>query len=154
MCSAQQLAGTHQVVRDKTREATEAMEALQPDPTRPDALQWITSYASIYNSPGNPLYDLCLQGKAGADPRMLFSWFAGDHCTDPAFAESDEPEARANPSQPTWEDQGYLAQQKRRLPSHKYRRLHLNLPGLPDGAAHLRNLPAVSLPVRFLSAAL
>jgi hypothetical protein len=29
-------------------------EALAPDPTRLDALTWITSYASIYNSPGAP----------------------------------------------------------------------------------------------------
>ncbi|MDQ3777208.1 MAG: hypothetical protein M3461_24055 [Pseudomonadota bacterium] len=62
-------------------------EALAPDPTRLDALTWITSYASIYNSPSN-------------------SW--------------------GNPT--------YLAQQRRRLPSHKFRRLHLNLPGMPDGA--------------------
>jgi len=29
----------------------------------------------------------------------------------------------------------YLAQQKRRLHTHKYRRLHLNLPGASTGAA-------------------
>jgi hypothetical protein len=66
---------------------------------------------------------------------MLFSWYAADHCTDPDFAERETAEARANPSQPTWDDPGYLEQQQRRLPAHKYRRLHLNLPGLPDGAA-------------------
>jgi hypothetical protein len=35
----------------------------------------------------------------------------------------------------SWGDAGYLAQQQRRLPSHKFRRLHLNLPGLPEGSA-------------------
>jgi hypothetical protein len=35
----------------------------------------------------------------------------------------------------SWGNDGYLAQQKLRLPAHKYRRLHLNLPGAPDGAA-------------------
>jgi len=74
------------------------------------------------------------QGKAGTDPRMLFSWFGADFTTDPAFADLP-PERRANPSMASWGDAGYLAQQQRRLPSHKFRRLHLNLPGLPEGSA-------------------
>ncbi len=110
------------------------LEALQPDPTRPDALMWITSYDTIYSVPGVPLYDLKQKGKAGSDPRMLFSWYSGADCTDPAFAELP-PEQRANPSMQSWpEGAKYLAQQKRRLPTHKYRRLHLNLPGAPTGA--------------------
>ncbi len=109
-------------------------EALAPDPTRPDALTWVTSYASLYNNVGAPLHDMVKKGQAGDDPRMLFSWYSGDLCTDPAFADLDTPEARANPSVSTWEDDGYLAQQRRRLPSNKFRRLHLNLPGAPDGA--------------------
>jgi hypothetical protein len=108
-------------------------EALAPDPTRLDALTWITSYASIYNSPGNPLFDLMAQGKRGEDPRMYFSWYSSEFCTDPDYAEA-EPEARANPSMPSWGNPTYLAQQRLRLPSHKFRRLHLNLPGLPDGS--------------------
>jgi hypothetical protein len=110
------------------------MEALQPDPTRPDALQWVTSYASIYNVPGAPLHDLMAIGKAGADPRMLFSWYSGDLCTDPAFGDLP-PEQRANPSMASWPDgAGYLAQQRVRLPTGRFRRLHLNLPGSPEGA--------------------
>ena len=36
----------------------------------------------------------------------------------------------------SWGDGGeYLEQQRRRLPAHKFRRLHLNLPGLPEGSA-------------------
>lgn len=109
------------------------LEALAPDPTRPDALQWITSYDTIYNAPGVPLYDLKRQ--AGGDPRMYFSWYSGDLCTDPAAAVLDDPEAKANPSMGSWpEGRGYLEQQKRRLPTSKYRRLHLCLPGAPDGA--------------------
>ncbi|WP_409188750.1 hypothetical protein [Bradyrhizobium sp. RDM4] len=109
-------------------------EALAPDPTRTDVLQWITSYDSIYNSPGNPLYDLKQRGIAGDDPRMLFSWYSGDLCTDPHFAELP-PEYRANPSVASWpEGIAYIEQQRRRLPSHKFRRLHLNLPGAPNGA--------------------
>ena len=60
------------------------MEALQPDPTR-DVLQWITSYDTIYNVEGVPLHDLKQIGIAGSDPRMLFSWYSADLCTDPAF---------------------------------------------------------------------
>ena len=111
------------------------LEALQPDPTRVNSQVWITSYASLLHKPGVPLFDLTAMGKAGTDPRMLFSWFAADYCTDPEFSEL-EPELRANPSITSWPDgRAYLEQQKRRLPAHKFRRLHLNLPGLPSGSA-------------------
>jgi hypothetical protein len=53
-----------------------------------------------------------------------------------AFADLP-PEQRANPSKQSWGDGGeYLVQQRRRLPSHKFRRLHLNLPGSPEGSAY------------------
>lgn len=107
------------------------MEAMQLDPHRPDAMLWITSYASLFNYPGVPLYDLTLQGKGGLDPRMYFSWYGADYCTDPEFAALESPEARANPSVIPNE---YLDQQRKRLPAHKYRRLHLNIPGAPEGA--------------------
>lgn len=110
------------------------LEALAPDPSRLDSQQWVTSYASIYHRPGVPLFDMCQTGRAGTDPRMLFSWYAADYTTDPAFATAT-PEDRANPSRVTWNNPGYLAQQQRRLPAHKFRRLHLNLPGLPEGSA-------------------
>ncbi|TGP27357.1 hypothetical protein EN875_034010 [Mesorhizobium sp. M2D.F.Ca.ET.232.01.1.1] len=109
-------------------------EALAPDPTRTDVLTWIASYDTIYNVQGVPLHDLKQIGKAGTDPRMLFSWYSGELCTDPNFAELP-PRERANPSMKSWpEGEAYLDQQQRRLPTHKYRRLHLNMPGAPDGA--------------------
>jgi hypothetical protein len=111
------------------------LEALAPDPTRLDAQQWITSYASMYHRPGAPLFDLLAMAKAGTDPRLLFSWYAADFTTDPDFAELPA-EQRANPSMGSWNNPGYLAQQQRRLPSHKYRRLHLNLSGSPEGAPY------------------
>lgn len=112
------------------------IEALSPDPTRLDVLTWITSYSGIRHSPGIPIADLLRIGKAGDDPRMCFSWYAGDYTTDPALAGDDvTPERRANPSMAAWGNDTYLADQKRRLPTHKYRRLHLNMPGSPDGAA-------------------
>lgn len=109
-------------------------EALAPDPTRTDALVWITSYAGIRHAPGIPLYDFMQTGKRGDDERMFFSWYGADFSTDSAFADAS-PEQRANPSIASWGDTDYLAQQKKRLPAHKYRRLHLNLPGAPEGAA-------------------
>jgi hypothetical protein len=111
------------------------LEAMQLDPTRLDAMMWITSYASIYHKPGVPLFDLLATGKKGQDPRMFFSWYAADYCTDPS-RENLSPEGKANPSASSWDDAGYLVQQQSRLPSHKYRRLHLNLPGSPEGSAY------------------
>ena len=109
------------------------LEALQPDPHRPDCQTWITSYASIFHKPGVPLFDLMQLGKTGTDPRMLFSWYGGDFTTDPNYRDKS-PEERANPSLASFTP-GYLEQQQRRLPAHKYRRLHLNLAGLPEGSA-------------------
>jgi hypothetical protein len=105
------------------------------DPTRRDAQWWITSYASIYHRPGIPLFDLTRAGRAGTDPRLLFSWYSADYTTDSDFADA-APDVRANPSMASWSDPDYLAQQRQRLPMHKFRRLHLNLPGLPEGAAY------------------
>jgi phage terminase large subunit-like protein len=76
-----------------------------------------------------PLHDLKEIGFAGSDPRLLFSWYSADRCTDPNFAACD-PEQRANPSMASWpEGRAYLEQQRRRLPPSIYRRLHLNLGG-------------------------
>jgi hypothetical protein len=110
-------------------------EALAMDPSRTDTLQWITSYASIFHRPGIPLFDLMASAKKADDPRIYFSWYASDFCTDADF-ENLAPELRANPSVASWNNAGYLAQQQKRLPSHKYRRLHLNLPGSPEGSAY------------------
>jgi hypothetical protein len=100
----------------------------------PHVLIWITSYAGIRYAPGIPLYDLMQAGKRGDDRRMYFSWYGGDFTTDADAAELP-PEQRANPSMASWGNDGYLDQQRQRLPVHKFRRLHLNLPGAPDGAA-------------------
>ena len=107
------------------------LEALQADPTRRDALTWITSYDSVTDAEGQPLHDLKQLGMSGRDPKLLFSWYSGDYCTDPDFADLD-PEERANPSMSSWpEGRAYLDQQKVRLPPNIFRRLHLNLPVRP-----------------------
>lgn len=90
------------------------LEAMQPDPHRLDAQQWITSYASIIHRPGVPLFDLLQRGKAETDSRMLFSWYGADFTTDANFV-STTPEERANPSRGSWADPEYLTQQARRL---------------------------------------
>lgn len=138
---AQDVAGTHGKTYlfagfDEIHEyrTWDLLEAMQLDPTRSDAMMWVTSYASIYHRPGVPLFDMFKAGKEGGDPRMFFSWYAADYTTDQDFINA-LPEARANPSKDSWGDSKYLAQQQRRLPAHKYRRLHLNLPGLPEGSA-------------------
>jgi len=109
-------------------------EALALDPTRRDSQVWVTSYATLQHAPGIPLHDFTETGKAGTDPRMLFSWYAGDYTTDPDFADKT-PEERANPSMGSTFDPSYLESQKRRLPAVRFNRLHLNLPGLPEGSA-------------------
>lgn len=138
---AQDVAGTHGktfrlVVFDEIHayKTWDLFEALAFDPTRAEAQWWVTSYASLYHRPGVPLFDLMAVGKAGRDPRLLFSWYGGDYTTDPEFATAD-PETRANPSRASWGNDGYLSQQRRLLPAHKFRRLHLNLPGTPEGSA-------------------
>ena len=124
-------------------------EALQPDPTRRDALTWITSYDSISDEKGTPLHDLKQIGFAGSDPRMLFSWYSADRCTDPDFADLDDPEARANPSMGSWpEGRAYLDQQRRRLPANIFRRLHLNLPGTESSFIDLAAWDACVDPAR------
>ncbi|MDP3768692.1 MAG: hypothetical protein Q8S13_11815, partial [Dehalococcoidia bacterium] len=110
------------------------LEAMQRDPSRQHALTWITSYASIFHRPGIPLFDKYTRGRKGDDPRFLFSWYAADFTTDPDFADA-EPEAKANPSRAMGGDPEYLEEQRGRIPAHLFRRLHLNLPGLPEGSA-------------------
>jgi phage terminase large subunit-like protein len=104
------------------------IEALQPDPHRAEALQWFTSYDSIENAKGTPLFDLKELGRSGKDPRMLYSWYSGDECTDPDFAHLP-PRQRANPSMANFEVQDYLDRQFALLPTNIFNRLHLNLPG-------------------------
>jgi hypothetical protein len=111
------------------------LEALAPDPTR-ESLTWICSYNTLYWRPGTPLYDMIQRGWKGDDPLMYFSAYTSTKTTDSDFADV-EPERRANPSMDSWRDGGkYLKQQKQRLPSHMFRRLHLCEGGLPEGAAY------------------
>jgi hypothetical protein len=67
------------------------------------------------------------------------------YCTDPAFAHLP-PDERANPSMASWpEGKSYLEQQRRRLPSARFRRLHHNLPGAPQGAFYDQGMIEVAI---------
>jgi len=100
------------------------LEALELDRTRPDAMQWFASYASIYRQPGVPLNDILKQDMAKTDPRLYVSWYAGS-------IEEANPSLNG-PLGPTTAD---MEDARRSLPSWVFRRLCLNLPGQPDGAA-------------------
>ncbi|BFU93436.1 MAG: protein of unknown function [Nitrospira sp.] len=100
------------------------LEALEIDRTRPDAVQWFCSYASLYRQAGVPLNDLLRQHEKGTDPRLYVSWYSGT---------VDEANPSLNgPLGPTMAD---IEDAQRALPSWIFRRLYLNLPGQPDGAA-------------------
>ena len=77
---------------------------------------------------------ICRPAAFIAENRLSCSCLRAARARFPAFENLDS-ESKANPSRGGWEDQGYLEQQRSRLPSHKYRRLHLNLPSLPEGSA-------------------
>ncbi len=86
------------------------LEALQPDPSRPEAVTVICTYAGYDQRAGIPLWDLFQAGKKGTDPGLYFSCYEGDE---------------ANPSSIVTPE--YLEQQRIRLPWHIYQRLHRNV---------------------------
>ena len=108
-------------------------EALQPDPTRTNALQWIMSYDTIFNAPSVPLFDL-KNAASRAVTRECFS--VGTRAifppipTSPILTPSCAPIRRSAHGRRT----GLISISKLLLPTHKYRRLHLNLPDSPEGA--------------------
>ncbi len=112
------------------------LEGLQLDPHRQDAVMYFESYDTLLRRAGIPMFDYCQRGKAGTDRRFYFSWYAGDFCTDPEFASKPTDAEKANPSLVFVDGVNeYIEQQRGRLPSHLFRRLHLNIGGQPQGAA-------------------
>jgi hypothetical protein len=107
-----------------TQKNYEVLQALEIDRTRPDSQQWFASYASLYRHAGVPLVDLQKQHEAKSDPRLFVSWYAGT-------VEEACPSLNG-PLGPTTED---IQDAKRSLPSLIFRRLYMNEPGQPDGAA-------------------
>lgn len=100
------------------------LEALEIDRTRPDAVQWFASYATLYRQAGVPLNDILKQHAAQKDSRLYVSWYAGT-------IEEANP-SLGGPLGPALED---IQDAQRSLPSWIFRRLYHNLPGQPDGSA-------------------
>jgi len=107
-----------------TQKDYRALEALELDRTRPDAVSWYASYAAVTQRAGCPLVDMQAQHLSGTDPRLFVRWYAGT---------IDEASPAMNtPLGPTREG---IEDARRSLPSWIFRRLYQNLPGQPDGAA-------------------
>lgn len=107
-----------------TQKTYSVLEALELDRTRPDAVQYFASYASLYRHAGVPIVDMLKQWETKADPRLYVSWYAGT-------VEEANPSLNG-PLGPTLAD---IEDAQRSLPSWIFRRLYLNLGGQPDGAA-------------------
>lgn len=107
-----------------TQKTYSVLEALELDRTRPDAVQYFASYASLYRHAGVPIVDMLKQHEDKSDPRLYVSWYAGT-------VEEANPSLNG-PLGPTLAD---VEDAQRSLPSWIFRRLYLNLGGQPDGAA-------------------
>ncbi len=107
-----------------TQKTYDLLMALELDRTRPDAVQWFASYASLYRHAGVPLVDILNQHESKSDPRLYVSWYSG------IIAEANP--SLNGPLGPTMED---ILDAQRSLPSWIFRRLYCNLPGQPDSAA-------------------
>jgi hypothetical protein len=108
-----------------TQKTYDLLQALELDRTRPDAMQWFASYASLYRHTGIPLVDIQKQYESRSDPRLFVSWYAGT--IEEACPSLDGP---LGPTRADIEDA------QRSLPTWIFRRLYLNQPGQPDCAAY------------------
>lgn len=81
-------------------------EALTHSPARKQPLHFSITYAGFEQVEGNLLWDLFQSGLKGKDPSFYMFW------------------THENPA--SWVTEKYLEQQKRRLPEHRYLRLHEN----------------------------
>jgi hypothetical protein len=101
------------------------LEALELDPTRPDAQQLFASYSPLMPKPGTPIVDMLRQYQEGVDPRLfVFSRSGSIEEANPAMG---------GPLGSTRED---IEAAQFRLPSWHWRRLYLNLPGQGADSAY------------------
>jgi hypothetical protein len=101
------------------------LEALERDPTRPDAQQLFASYSPLTPKPGTPIVDILRQYHDGVDPRLF------------VFSRSGSIE-EANPAMggPLGSTHADIEHARLRLPSWHWRRLYLNLPGQGADSAY------------------
>lgn len=88
------------------QENYDLFEAMTTSPARKQPITFIVTYSGYHPWEGDLLFDLYSTGKAGTDPGMHFYW--------------------TNKNNASWITKKYLDQQRRRLPEHIFRRLHLN----------------------------
>lgn len=107
-----------------TQKNYDVLEALEMDPSRPDAQQLFGSYSPLLPRPGLPIVDILRQHADGLDPRLF------------VFSRSGSIEA-ANPAMggPLGSTHEEIEAAQIRLPSWHFRRLYLNLSGQAEGAA-------------------
>ncbi len=101
------------------------LEALELDPTRPDAQQLFASYSPLTPKPGTPIVDMLRQSHEGLDPRLF------------VFSRSGSIE-EANPAMggPLGSTKEEIEHARVRLPTWHYRRLYQNLPGQGADSAY------------------
>lgn len=100
------------------------LEALELDPTRPDAQQLFASYSPLTPTPGTPIVDMLRQYQDGVDPRFY------------VFSRSGSIEA-ANPAMggPLGSTKEEIDNARFRLPTWHWRRLYLNIAGQGEASA-------------------
>lgn len=101
------------------------LEALELDPTRPDAQQLFASYSPLTPKPGTPITDMLRQYQDRVDSRFyVFSRFGSIEEANPAMG---------GPLGSTKEE---IDSARFRLPTWHWRRLYLNLPGQGADSAY------------------
>lgn len=108
-----------------TQNDYKVLEALELDPTRPDAQQLFASYSPLTPKPGTPIVDMLRQYHDGLDPRLF------------VFSRSGTIE-EANPAMggPLGSTKADIDHARVRLPTWHWRRLYLNLPGQGADSAY------------------
>ena len=101
------------------------LEALELDPTRPDAQQLFASYSPLTPKPGTPIVDMLHQHLDGVDPQLF------------VFSRSGSIE-EANPAMggPLGSTRADIDNARFRLPTWHWRRLYLNLAGQGADSAY------------------
>lgn len=101
------------------------LEALELDPTRPDAQQLFASYSPLTPKPGTPIVDMLRQYQEGIDPRFyVFSCSGSIEEANPAIGG------------PLGSTRDEIEAARFRLPTWHWRRLYLNLPGQGADSAY------------------
>lgn len=101
------------------------LEALELDPTRPDAQQLFASYSPLTPKPGTPITDMLRQYQDRVDPRFYVFSRSGSI--------ADANPAMGGPLGSTKEE---IENARFRLPTWHWRRLYLNLPGQGADSAY------------------